>query len=79
MPSRTARVGLAAPRYHWYGFMPAPTGLLGEDGGEDGNRTRGLLCATQALSQLSYNPMDLVELRGFEPRTSCMPSTRSPN
>jgi hypothetical protein len=47
------------------------------------------LHAMQALSQLSYNPeiryllsemnQNLVELRGIEPRTSCMPCKRSPS
>ena len=49
-------------------------------GGATRDRTADLLHAMQALSQLSYNPLDsrlfeenLVELRGIEPRTSCMP------
>ena len=54
--------------------------------GDNGDRTRDLLTASQALSQLSYTPMYrknftdsppiytegllLVEIRGFEPLTS---------
>ncbi len=57
-----------------------------ESGGATRDRTADLLHAMQALSQLSYNPFDsrlfeenLVELRGIEPRTSCMPCKRSPS
>ncbi|VXA86620.1 conserved hypothetical protein [Aeromonas veronii] len=57
-----------------------------EPGGATRDRTADLLHAMQALSQLSYNPFDsrlfeenLVELRGIEPRTSCMPCKRSPS
>ena len=57
-----------------------------ESGGATRDRTADLLHAMQALSQLSYNPLDsrlfeenLVELRGIEPRTSCMPCKRSPS
>ena len=53
-------------------------------GGDNGARTRDLLTASQALSQLSYTPMLMIELkhaaafaaalvveiRGFEPLTS---------
>ncbi len=63
------------------------TGLL--FGGATRDRTADLLHAMQALSQLSYNPeiryllsemnQNLVELRGIEPRTSCMPCKRSPS
>jgi hypothetical protein len=53
-------------------------------GGATRDRTADLLHAMQALSQLSYNPeiwvfLNLVELRGIEPRTSCMPCKRSPS
>ena len=44
------------------------------------------MLAEHVLSQLSYTPLDrlsasnhLVEVNGFEPMTSCLQSTRSPN
>ena len=57
---------------------------LSFSGGDNGARTRDLLTASQALSQLSYTPMEnmklshaaafaaalVVEIRGFEPLTS---------
>src|SRR5271157_3145598 len=51
-------------------------------GGEDGGRTRDLIVANDALSQLSYFPgtstaKNLVEIRGVEPLTSSMPWMRS--
>ena len=62
----------------------------GINGGATRDRTADLLHAMQALSQLSYNPttgcsvtcctrQNMVELRGIEPRTSCMPCKRSPS
>ena len=52
------------------------------DGGGKRDRTADPLLAKQMLSQLSYTPttgLNVVELRGIEPRTSCMPCKRSPN
>ena len=62
------------------------------DGGATRDRTADLLHAMQELYQLSYNPTKgffiewqailleyMVELRGIEPRTSCMPCKRSPS
>ena len=48
-------------------------------GGDNRDRTGDLLHAKQTLSQLSYIPIDVVELNGIEPLTSCMPCKRSPN
>ena len=61
-------------------------------GGDKRDRTADLLHAMQALSQLSYTPttfnlltgaksagVDLVEISGIEPLTSCMPCKRSPS
>src|SRR5262249_11551683 len=51
--------------------------------GDDGDRTRDLVVANHALSQLSYIPSRLVRLdpcvgvRGFEPRTSALSELRS--
>jgi hypothetical protein len=49
--------------------------------GEDGNRTRDLLLAKQALYQLSYFPdcvrQPRVRVLGFEPRTSALSELRS--
>ena len=55
--------------------------------GDDGDRTRDLVNANHALSQLSYIPSRLVRLdprldrgvgvRGFEPRTSALSELRS--
>ncbi len=40
-----------------------------ETGGSDRNRTRNILLAKQALSQLSYTPMQVEAVAGFEPAT----------
>ena len=57
-------------------------------GGDEGNRTLGLLLARQALSHLSYTPIllpkamlnptgELVGLAGLEPATSRLSGVRS--
>jgi hypothetical protein len=56
-------------------FLPLVTG------GDDGTRTRDLVDASHALSQLSYIPFALqrakVGVLGFEPRTSALSELRS--
>jgi hypothetical protein len=46
-------------------------------GGASRDRTGDLLLAKQALSQLSYGPVILVGLGGFEPPTSPLSGVRS--
>ena len=46
-------------------------------GGARRDRTADLLHAKQALSQLSYGPVALVGLGGFEPPTSPLSGVRS--
>ena len=51
-------------------------------GGGERDRTDDLLRAKQALSQLSYSPIEIgqsliVGLRGLEPRTSALSGQRS--
>ena len=48
-----------------------------EYGGARRDRTADLLRARQALSQLSYGPMNLVGLAGVEPATSPLSGVRS--
>lgn len=50
--------------------------------GEDAIRTRNLLSAKQPLYHWSYIPIvtgisGVVELRGYDPRTSALPARRS--
>lgn len=48
-----------------------------ETGGASRDRTDDPLLAKQVLSQLSYGPMILVGLGGFEPPTSPLSGVRS--
>ena len=56
-----------------------PAWLLLSYGGDEGNRTLDLLNAIQALSQLSYVPKTLVEMKRIELSTSRMRTVRSPS
>jgi hypothetical protein len=46
-------------------------------GGGEGTRTHDRLVANQVLYQLSYAPLNLVGLAGFEPATSRLSGGRS--
>ena len=46
-------------------------------GGGEGTRTHDRLVANQVLYQLSYTPLSLVGLAGFEPATSRLSGGRS--
>ena len=59
-----------------YGCRVTPNVKL-DFGGADRDRTGGLLVANQALSQLSYSPMDLVGLGRVELPTSPLSGVRS--
>ena len=52
-------------------------GQTGRGGGGEGTRTHDRLVANQVLYQLSYAPLNLVGLGGFEPPTSRLSGGRS--
>ncbi len=64
-------------------LVPKTTGRFRalREGGPDGIRTRDLLNAIEARSQLRYGPTgsDSVEPTGFEPATSPVREERSPS
>ena len=63
------RIRSLVPRNHASSLIFEPLALradVSKIGGDDGNRTHDPLLAGQVLSQLSYTPMGLVFLFGFE-------------